>query len=541
MQSIYWLIVSLSNRMKTMNKLISKVDKFLDKHTILWLALIILVSLRVPNFFDPYWYGDEAIYLTVGQSIHSGKKLYQEIVDHKTPIIYYLASVPNQFWFRVLLLVWMMFSTALVYSLSNKFIKNKYVRWLVTFAFVLLTTLPTFEGHIPNGELFVMGFVLFGLWLLAKTNYLQQLWSKQTKKKERVVLVYLGGIFFGLGLLTKVPALLDFAAILSIGCFVFVDEFLAKPQNWFKQIIKLLKTSLPLVLGLITPILLSILYYVVRGSGQAYLQYGLLYNFHYTQTWQVDYGSQLLNFLISLNGKTLLLFSSILGLSLIKTLKLKFKFLLSWFLLSVYAVLLSNRPYPHYFLQAMPPLVFLGAAVLEEVISYLKAKKKNIVQLIPVFLTVLFLLITKSALNLLNFSQYAVKPYYQNFYRYAKSELNQEQYFQTFNDLMSDNYQLSTFLKTQGVKELFIWGNNPMLYALSQTIPTCKFTVAFHVVDMKVFDETFVELKQAAPEYIVLMKNAYKNFPEFYTYLNNNYLPNHSYKHMVLYKQIKAN
>ena len=85
-----------------------KIDRFLDRQTLLLLLLVLIIILRLPNFFEPYWYGDEAIYLTLGNALKQGGQLYTTIIDHKTPLIYYLAMVPNQLYFRVLNLCWML-------------------------------------------------------------------------------------------------------------------------------------------------------------------------------------------------------------------------------------------------------------------------------------------------------------------------------------------------------------------------------------------------------------------------------------------------
>src|SRR5690554_2880145 len=94
---------------------LKRVDSFLDRHALLLLALLIIVALRIPNFYEPYWYGDEGIYLTIGQAMNKGVALYREIVDHKTPIIYFLAQVGTQLNFRILNFVWMTITTVLFY------------------------------------------------------------------------------------------------------------------------------------------------------------------------------------------------------------------------------------------------------------------------------------------------------------------------------------------------------------------------------------------------------------------------------------------
>ena len=102
-----------------MFKTLYRFDKWLDSHLILILLLSLLLLLRLPNFFEPYWYGDEGIYLTIGNGLRQGKVLYRDIIDHKTPIIYYLAMVPSQLDFRLLNLAWMSVTVIAFYHLSN--------------------------------------------------------------------------------------------------------------------------------------------------------------------------------------------------------------------------------------------------------------------------------------------------------------------------------------------------------------------------------------------------------------------------------------
>ncbi len=529
---------SLFNRYnELMSKIFKKIDQFLDRHTILWLALLLLTVLRIPNFFDPYWYGDEAIYLTVGQSIRSGKKLYTEIVDHKTPIIYYLAAVPNQFWFRILLLTWMIATTAAFYAFSRKLFKNKTLSALSTFAFVLLTTLPWFEGHIPNGELFVMGFILVGLWLMTNSSYLQPVLESNQTDKLNFKYLLAGGAFFGLGILTKVPALLDLAAVMTIAWFSFTRSLGKNFRKWQQKLLSLIRKLVPLLLGVFIPILISILYFVLRGSGQDYLRFGLLYNLHYTQNWTLDLGSKILNFVFSMPSKTLILFVLIFALSLIKKLSDRAKFLLSWVLTALYSVLLSSRPYPHYVMQIVPPLVLTGTMIVANIVSLVREKQKLAKNILAIAVSTLILIMSTLALITLDFRGYGLVAYYQNFYQFVTGKISQQKYYQSFNYLMDDNYALSQFLQKQGEHKLFIWGDNPMLYALSQTIPASRFTVAFHITDLGVYDKTLEEIKQVQPKFIVVMNDAPNNFHGFYSYLNQNYIPNSTYEHMVLYKQ----
>ena len=64
---------------------------WLKKHWLLILILSLSIILRIPGLFEPCWYGDEAIYLVMGQGWQKGLRLYQDIFDHKPPVIFKIA------------------------------------------------------------------------------------------------------------------------------------------------------------------------------------------------------------------------------------------------------------------------------------------------------------------------------------------------------------------------------------------------------------------------------------------------------------------
>lgn len=525
-----------------LKKWLKKIDQLLDLNLPILLLLLLIIILRIPNFFEPYWYGDEAIYLTLGNSLRQGAKLYTEIIDHKTPIIYYLAMVSTQLNFRILNLVWMLASTTLFYKLAKKLFIGRFGAITASFLFVIFSTLPWFEGNIPNGELFVIGFVLAGAYLISFTNYFKQFFKEKiNRKKENWLLFILAGGFFGLGILTKVPALLDLAAFMSLGWFVSSEKIIKLLKNKKTINLKDAKTSWQAFLLLAAsfiPIILSIIYFVSLGSGKDYLDYGLLYNFRYSQSWLPLFVNPIVLFLFSLKGKLLLLILSFGFLTFInKSISRLALFTISWFLFTFFASLLSNRPYPHYYLQMAPAFSLLSAIILRNIYGIIKTKayskvnKKSVYEiLIGTFYLYLFLTI----LLQLNVGLYPTWSYYQKFMQRLTGKISSEQYEYGFNHLVEDNYAAAKIIKTAGAKNYFIWGTNPMLYALTKTKPVGKFTVAFHIKDFKAYDETMDAIKQAQPKIIIVMKNE-TTFTELNQYLYQYYMPNGSLKQMTIY------
>jgi hypothetical protein len=545
-----------------------QLDQKLDKLAPLLLLILLLALLRLPNFTEPYWYGDEAIYLTVGQALKYGQKLYAQIVDHKTPLIYYLAMVPNQFWFRVLNFTWMTGATILFFNLAQKLLSQRWAAWLAGVIFVVLTSVPWFEGNIPNGELFVLGFVLTGLfafshskywsWLVKPTRLVKpagqkpgnELRTEQTKTKSTPAAnqqiskpsfkpgLFLAGVGLGLAILTKVPALLDLGAVLLIGWFYLVRtswQQIQAGQNKLGRLVQQVVLDFGyLLLGVGVTIGISVLYFVIQGSGADYLQYGLLYNLHYSQSWQPQFNWPLLAILFTLPGKLVVLsLALIIITALSQRLSRRFQFIISWLLLTLFAALLSNRPYPHYYQQLVPAFSLLIAYYASQAHTYFKGKLKQAGCELLLGLSSLTLVIAASLA--LNFQPYPTLSYYQNFVAYSLGKIDQSQYYRRFNSITTSNYHLAAFLKKQDIRQLFIWGTNPMLYAQSKTMPTGKFTVSFHIKDVKAYDGTMHNLKKQRPLYIVVMNNERGKFPEFYQYLYQNYHLERQYPEMKLY------
>jgi len=157
-----------------------------------WLIgiLVLIFILRIPSFFEPYYYGDEMVYLTLGQGVRQGLTLYKDIHDNKPPLLYLTAAVAgNLFWFKVILAFWNLVTIVIFYKLAKMlFDKNQKAQKLATLLFGLLTTLPLLEGLTANSELFMIVFTILAFLILLK---------KELNSKK----IFLAGILFGLGTL----------------------------------------------------------------------------------------------------------------------------------------------------------------------------------------------------------------------------------------------------------------------------------------------------------------------------------------------------
>lgn len=502
-----------------------------NKHEYLFALWTLLILLRLPNLVEPYWYGDEAIYLTIGTALRHGLKLYAQIIDHKTPLIYYLAAVPNQLSFRVLLISWMIVTTGFFHHLAKKFMPEFWA-FGASLIFVLLTSLPAFEGHIPNGELFVMGFILASLWILDKSPWLNWL-TKDTTPNWKLQpadwrWIGLSGALASLGVLTKVPAIMDVGAIGALMLFAVVRHF--HKEKW-QQAGKTLALSWCIfAVGVIAPIVASVGYYWLRGSLDAYVQFGLLYNFHYTGNWTLPFTQGWLLALFTLPGK-----AAIVGLSLVLTLSLAFykkreaatSWALFWIWATTFAALLSNRPYPHYFQQVVPAFSLVAVA-------FFLPSRTTLSRALTIISTGILL----GVLVLLQFRPYAITEYYSRYFQLATGKISLDEYRGGFNWLVGQNAQIVPIIQRESNEQdrIFIWGTNPMLYAQSKRSPATRFTVAFHIHDLKVYEQTMQEIKDNKPVFIIVMKEE-STLPGLSVYLQDHYIWTYETQDMVVYRR----
>ena len=172
------------------------VQELLKKYRFLIIVALVFLILRLPSLFEPYWYGDEGIYLVLGQGVRKGLLLYRDIHDNKPPSLYYLAALAQTvFGFRLLLLVWMIPTIYSFKLLSEKLLSARLVKPAVLI-FLILTSIPLFEGNIANAEVFMLLPTILGFLLLLNSTSLVSLITS--------------GFLLGFAFTIKVPVFIEF-------------------------------------------------------------------------------------------------------------------------------------------------------------------------------------------------------------------------------------------------------------------------------------------------------------------------------------------
>lgn len=505
-----------------------KTKGFIHEHEVLFFVLIGVAFLRIPNLFEPYWYGDEGIYLVVGQAMAKGMELYAEIIDHKTPMIYWMAQLTQTLlWFKVLLLFSSLVSVALFYFIGRRFFEKKWVIALVTVIFALLTTLPALEGNIANGEILLMPMILAGA-LIFWHYFPLSLGARPLKtfyKKAGWTQPLLVGMLFSMAVLLKVPAGFDFGALGIYWLMLLPFHYKKKLwKEWFWY-------GVMLMVGFLVPIAFSVWYFGIRGALTAYLDFGLLYNFRYISAWGSPFTNPVAVFLSTMQGRVLLLLAYLLAVYFLgkKYLRPPVWFTFVWFGMTLFALLLSLRPYPHYFIQIVPPVALLIGFLVSEM-----AEVKGAILSMFAFCVVVF--------SALSFQRYPTLSYYGNFLGYITGQKSPEAYTTWFDAKTLRTYRVAEYLRTRTLprERIFIWGNEPMIYALAQRSPVGRFSVAFHIESFGAYEETLNDLEQREPKYIVDVINQPDTFAGLYRLLVEDYKKVAKFDRATIYRHVDS-
>lgn len=447
------------------------------RNEVLLYILLGVVLLRIPTLFEPYWYGDEGIYLTIGHALRQGVELYSGIHDNKPPFLYLIAALADgyQFWFRFITLAWVVATVAIFGKLALRFAqgKQKVVVW-TTAIFAVLTSIPLLEGNIANAELYFLLFTVGAFYWLYRGRS-----------------AFVGGLLLGLGALFKIPA------ILEVGVWP-IFWLLTAHNGWFKK-------SIMVGLGAILPMAISLVYFAWRGTLSSYLVATGIQNIPYLSSWQAP---------LSMLWRVIIAAGIVVILAIWRKSWDQQGLLVGlWWTVTLFASLLSGRPYPHYLLQ-MTPAVALGIAIL----VWGKERER--------YMTTGLIMVLVSAVVMFRFYAYPVVSYYSNFLSWIAGQRTKEAYFAAFSSDVQHNYQIAQIITAGSMpnEPIFVWGDQPMIYALSRHLPVGKYTAKYHILEFQAQKETLLALQKNPPRYIVSFGQE-QQLPGLANLLRQRYVP----------------
>jgi len=415
------------------------------------------------------------IYMTLGTGVRQGLTLYKDIHDNKPPLLYLTAAISeNLFWFKIILAFWNLVTIVVFYKLSKLlFEKNQKLQKFATVLFGVFTTIPLLEGLTVNSEVFMILFSILAFLILLK---------KRVGPKG----IFIAGILFGLGTLFKVPAAFD--APIVVFYWIITDKL----TDWKK----ILKNTTILFAGFALPILVTFVWYFAKGALPEYIKAAFLQNVGYLSSFRPgDIQKSFLARNAPLLTRGLAVFTgSVLLFLFRKKLSRKFVLFSLWTLFALFAVTLSERPYPHYLIQVVAPASFLVAMFFTE-----KSFEQS--------LTVIPLALTFFVPVYYGFWHYPTLSYYLRFVNFATHQQTKTQYFNSFSPTTSRDYEIAKFITTSSkpTEKIFMWGpDSSSVYALSRRLPPTKYVADYHVFDYSSKMQEAEKISENPPKFIIL-------------------------------------
>jgi len=477
--------------MKTLREIIDKV------HVPNWLCVLFaaIVILRIPSFFEPFSYGDEMIYLTLGEALRQGMTLYRDVHDNKPPFLYILAAIAgNVFWFRVILAFWNLATIFVFWKLAQAILpKRERVQKVATIIFAILSTLPLFEGQVANAEIFMILPTMAALLILLT-------------RKHDFRNLFVSGLLFSAATLFKVPAAFDVPVILTF--------WLINLKGGRKGLTIFIRNTAVIFAGFLSPILFSFLWYFLKGALPEYFIAAFLQNVGYLSSWRPEAVAQ--PFLAK--NAPLLIRTGVVALGALilylKRVRLSKTFILLslWLLFSLFAATLSERPYPHYLIQSVPPLSFFLAILIAD------KTLEQVLVIIPLSLAFFVPFYYK-------FWYYSTTSYYGRFLEFSTGKISKEEYFAKFDGNVNRNYKIADVIlrSTESKDKIFVWGDSPPIYALTRRFPPLKYVATYHINDFYSKEETLKVLSFENPTLIVILPEA-PEFKELSLFIRRNYM-----------------
>lgn len=450
---------------------------------------VVFFFLRLPSLFEPYWYGDEGIYETIGLALSRGQTLYTQIWDNKPPLLYYTYALfqGDQFSVRFLSLLAGLGAVVILFFLAQKLFHTLKVSLISAGVFALLFGLPIIEGNIANAENFMLLPIIAAALLVYSA-------ATSNRPDKPTTSLLIAGLMLGIAFLYKIVAVFDFAAMLVFLLIVFTPTKLSVHEltSAIRHTFKLLALFIG---GFLLPFVLSLIYFFFNGALSEYLYATFLSTVGY-----VGYNNVFIIPQGLLITKLLLLAAVVLFLFIRrKKLSLPFIFLSLWTAFSLFNSFFSQRPYTHYLLVLLPSFSLLLGSIF-----YPKNKFQYHIMAVCVGLA----LIAFTYFD--HWSLTKTIGYYGNFISFitGRKELS---LYESFFDRRTprDSEIVRYLLSHDSTQDILVWGNNAQIYYQTGSLPPTRFTVTYHIQAKKEYEnELAVAVKQHPPKFVVVMPDS---------------------------------
>lgn len=480
------------------------------KHFIIFsLILFGIFLLRFPSLYEPFWYGDEGIFAAVGRNLNLGGTLYQTAWDNKPPMIYLTYGAIFKFFgvsmfsLRLTTAVIVLATAAVIYEIAQAVSGERRALWAMAI-FGLLSSLRLIEGNLALTEIYMVLPISLAILISVKRNF--DYWS-----------LFLAGGLFAIGSLYKQVGALE-AGALGLFLFLYSRSFV----DYFKK--GLIMTS-----GFLIPYFLTLGYFASKNLVGEYI-FG-------AYTYYQIYLSESPQYAFFINLAKILPILAIFSYGLWKKRQKEvsvFHLFLLWGAFSFLGSFFSGRTYGHYLIQSVPPLSLILANFKVPTRIRLPAVIFALIFVIPIVVLIKILFTGVSGNPFEQFS------YFRNFYDFATGAKGVDEYNNYFDGNVNSIMTSRDYLEKRGAKGkgIYVWGDWPWLYAITDAKNPSRFVTSFHVFGVPYGREEVIEgISKSPPDYIVKPPSSIGYFAEFEKVLEEGYTPVLRFDNVQIFKK----
>jgi len=427
----------------------------MKKNTRVWLFLLVItLLLRSYSFLFSVIDWDESLYLLIAEAWSHGSIPYVEIWDQKPPGIYACYLVAKLVGFgdmllgiRVMSVLMVSASAFLLYKIAGRLLPS--TGWFsIAPALLYIIFSLNNQGLAANTEIFFIPFVLGGFYAVLRCI------DNDWQFHEQPGTLILSGLLVGIAFQIKYLVAFD---LIALAAAIVLLQWYHKKS---KAILSVAKIGALMVAGFIIPTIVVVLYFYYHGHLQDLLNATLSANVQHQAHGDFSIVKTAGKFYLQCRDQILLWGSVVLVCwwlvwgKLDGDKKMIALFLLGWLILTVTSASLTRKFYPHYFLQALPPLCLFFFITFDQLLQAVQRQTKRIVySLLVLFIGIVTVLpVLEDTLLTVYFRKIAGNPYW------GDSSAEIADYIK--NDLTGDDY-------------IFVAGGQPIIYYLSKAkIPT---------------------------------------------------------------------
>lgn len=330
------------------------------------LLLAVSFVTRLPSLFVRVIDADEAVYANAARGILKGSVLYRDVIDQKPPLIYYFYAFflgifdDLRFLHAVgIVVVWL--TAIVVYRL----VARCFDMHSGAVAGILYAAFVSTVGYSSNAEVFMNLPLVLGMWMFFSTFEESRQKAGVPPRRSFFVLL-IAGVCLGIASLIKQQAVV---AIVPLLLMTIVPQVRRKSGRCLGEL-------LALIIGAALPFLLVLLYFWNLGIVNEFIYWTYIYNTRYIAPESAMLPVLTKAALVAVLPMLMLWWYSLKRIGDLWSEKgadhPAIVFGLLWLAASIYAVALGLRFYTHYFVQLLPPLVFLAAQPIAERFSSLR-------------------------------------------------------------------------------------------------------------------------------------------------------------------------